>query len=38
MSVFPALFGAVGVGLMVFYPLSDKVMGQVEEELRTRRG
>jgi GPH family glycoside/pentoside/hexuronide:cation symporter len=38
MSVFPALFGAVAVGLMIFYPLSERVMGQVEDELRARRG
>jgi GPH family glycoside/pentoside/hexuronide:cation symporter len=38
MSVFPALFGVAAVALMSFYPLSEKVMGQVEEELTTRRG
>jgi len=38
MSVFPALFGAVAAGLMVFYPLTEKLMGQVEQELTARRG
>jgi GPH family glycoside/pentoside/hexuronide:cation symporter len=38
MSVFPALFGVAAVALMSFYPLSEKVMGQVEEELAARRG
>jgi GPH family glycoside/pentoside/hexuronide:cation symporter len=37
MSVFPALFGVVGVVLMLFYPLSEKLMGQVERELTDRR-
>jgi GPH family glycoside/pentoside/hexuronide:cation symporter len=38
MSVFPSLFGLVAAGLMVFYPLSEKVMGQVEQDLTARRG
>jgi GPH family glycoside/pentoside/hexuronide:cation symporter len=38
MSVFPSLFGLVAAGLMVFYPLSEKVMGQVEHDLTARRG
>jgi len=38
MSVFPSLFGVVGVVLMSFYPLSDKLLGQVERELAARRG
>jgi len=38
MSVFPSLFGVVAVALMWFYPLSDKVMSQVEQELAARRG
>ena len=29
---------AVAVALMAFYPLSEKVMSQVEEELTARRG
>jgi GPH family glycoside/pentoside/hexuronide:cation symporter len=37
MSVYPALFGVAAVALMSFYPLSEKVMGQVEEELAARR-
>jgi GPH family glycoside/pentoside/hexuronide:cation symporter len=38
MSVYPSLFGVVAVALMSFYPLSEKVMGQVEQELAARRG
>ena len=38
MSVFPSLFGVVGVVLMSFYPLGEKVMSQVEGELAARRG
>jgi GPH family glycoside/pentoside/hexuronide:cation symporter len=37
MSVLPSLFGVVGVVLMSFYPLSEKIMGQVERELAARR-
>jgi len=38
MSVFPSLFGVVGVVLMLFYPLSEKVMDEVERDLTARRG
>jgi GPH family glycoside/pentoside/hexuronide:cation symporter len=38
MSVFPSLFGAVAVGLMIFYPLSETVMSHVERDLTARRG
>lgn len=38
MSVFPSIFGVVAVVLMSFYPLSEKVPGQVEQELAARRG
>ena len=38
MSVFPSLFGVVAAVLMSFYPLSERVMGQVERELAARRG
>jgi GPH family glycoside/pentoside/hexuronide:cation symporter len=38
MTIFPSLFGVVGVVLMFFYPLTEKVMGQVERELAARRG
>lgn len=38
MSVFPSLFGACAVGLMIFYPLSETVMNQVEQDLSARRG
>lgn len=37
MSIFPSLFGLVGVVLMLFYPLNEKVMGDVERELAARR-
>jgi GPH family glycoside/pentoside/hexuronide:cation symporter len=37
MSVFPSLFGVVAVGLMCFYPLNEKVMGEVERDLAARR-
>ena len=38
MSVFPSIFGVVAVVHMSFYPLSEKVPGQVEQELAARRG
>jgi GPH family glycoside/pentoside/hexuronide:cation symporter len=37
MSLYPALFGAVGVALMLFYPLNNRVMFQIEGDLRERR-
>jgi GPH family glycoside/pentoside/hexuronide:cation symporter len=36
-SIWPALFGAVAVALMIFYPLSDRQMQQVESDLAQRR-
>lgn len=36
MSFFPALFGVVGGLIMFFYPLSDKMMITIEEELTSR--
>jgi glycoside/pentoside/hexuronide:cation symporter, GPH family len=38
MSVFPALFGTLGVVLMAFYPLGERVMAEVERDLNERRG
>jgi glycoside/pentoside/hexuronide:cation symporter, GPH family len=36
MSLYPAGFGAVGVVLMLFYPLTNRTMARIEEELRVR--
>ena len=37
MSYYPAIFGFIGAALMVFYPLTNKVMVEIEEELVNRR-
>ncbi|MDZ7265477.1 MAG: MFS transporter, partial [candidate division KSB1 bacterium] len=37
MSIFPAIAGFVAVGLMVFYPLTNKMMVQIEKDLTARR-
>jgi GPH family glycoside/pentoside/hexuronide:cation symporter len=37
MSVYPALSGFLGGALMAFYPLSNKVMIKIEEDLLARR-
>jgi GPH family glycoside/pentoside/hexuronide:cation symporter len=37
MSLYPAAFGVLGVALMLFYPLTNRVMAQIEQELRLRR-
>lgn len=37
MSFYPAMFGAVGVVLMFFYPLTNQTMAVIERELKTRR-
>jgi GPH family glycoside/pentoside/hexuronide:cation symporter len=37
MSLYPAAFGAVGVALMLFYPLTNRVMAQIEHDLRLQR-
>lgn len=37
MSIFPAIAGAVAVVLMVFYPLNNKKMIQIEQDLTARR-
>jgi GPH family glycoside/pentoside/hexuronide:cation symporter len=37
MTVFPAIFGIIGGALMIFYPLSNKMMIKIEEELTARR-
>lgn len=36
MSVFPAIFGIIGGALMLFYPLNDEMMVQIEEDLLAR--
>jgi GPH family glycoside/pentoside/hexuronide:cation symporter len=37
MSVYPAVLGAAGVALMVFYPLKDRLMLTIERDLKARR-
>lgn len=37
MSLYPAAFGAVGVVLMLFYPLTNRIMAQIEQDLKLRR-
>jgi glycoside/pentoside/hexuronide:cation symporter, GPH family len=36
-SVYPALFGIIGGVLMFFYPLTNKMMAKIEEDLIARR-
>jgi glycoside/pentoside/hexuronide:cation symporter, GPH family len=38
MSFFPAVFGIAGGLVMLFYPLNDKMMVTIEEDLTARRG
>ncbi len=37
MSIIPAVFGFIGGALMFFYPLTNKMMVKIEEELISRR-
>lgn len=37
MSIFPAVFGVIGGALMLYYPLTNKMMEKIEEELIARR-
>ncbi|MDZ7288772.1 MAG: MFS transporter [candidate division KSB1 bacterium] len=37
MSIFPAIAGFIAVALMVFYPLNNKMMAQIEKDLIARR-
>jgi len=37
MSIFPAIAGIIAVALMVFYPLNNKMMVQIEKDLTARR-
>lgn len=38
MSFYPAIFGIIGGAIMFFYPLSDKMMVTIEEDLTKRHG
>ncbi len=38
MSFYPAVFGVIGGLVMIFYPLKNRVMLEIEQDLRTRRG
>lgn len=38
MSFYPAVFGIIGGLIMFFYPLKDRMMVTIEEELTARRG
>lgn len=37
MSVYPAIAGFIAMGLMIFYPLSHKMMNKIETDLIARR-
>lgn len=37
LSIYPAIFGLVGGLLILFYPLKDSMMVQIEEDLTSRR-
>jgi glycoside/pentoside/hexuronide:cation symporter, GPH family len=37
MSVYPAVFGVIGGLLMIFYPLTNRMMIEIEEDLAARR-
>lgn len=37
MSVYPAIFGFIGGGIMLFYPLKDTLMVKIEEELEAKK-
>ena len=37
MSIYPAVFGFIGVILMFFYPLNNKMMAEIEGDLTARR-
>jgi Na+/melibiose symporter-like transporter len=38
MSVYPAAVGILGSVLMAFYPLTNRKMVEIEQELKARRG
>ena len=37
MSLFPAIFGIIGGILILFYPISDKSMVEIEADLKSRK-
>ena len=37
MSLYPATLGAIGAALMLFYPLTNRMMVQIEQDLSVRR-
>jgi GPH family glycoside/pentoside/hexuronide:cation symporter len=37
LSLYPSLFGFIGVILMFFYPLNNKMMAKIEGDLTARR-
>ncbi|QQS38216.1 MAG: MFS transporter [Ignavibacteriales bacterium] len=37
MSLYPAVFGIIGAALMFFYPLTNKMMSDIEHDLTLRR-
>lgn len=37
MSFYPAIFGFIGVAIMMFYPLTNKMMVKIEQDLIARR-
>ena len=37
MSIYPAIFGLIGCALMFFYPLNNKTMEKIEQDLILRR-
>ncbi|MFZ5495660.1 MAG: MFS transporter [Verrucomicrobiota bacterium] len=38
MSIFPAALGILSMGIFLFYPLTDKRVNEMNEELKLRRG
>jgi GPH family glycoside/pentoside/hexuronide:cation symporter len=36
MSFFPAVFGIIGGAIMIFYPLTDRMMENIERDLTAR--
>lgn len=36
MSIFPAIFGIIGGAIMLFYPITDKLMVQIESDLEDK--
>jgi glycoside/pentoside/hexuronide:cation symporter, GPH family len=38
MSLIPIIFGALSIGILSFYPLNEKKMKAIDDELKTRNG